>query len=112
MNLELTNTIRLKQITYSELESKPPAYDNITEIVTKARGLAWRESEKLKDTDKVVDFKFAPVESEIHGKMYHLVKIPKYLMDNSLNSKMSRDEFNQWHWKKSIYERTLIQDLS
>lgn len=105
----MENTITLsedqiKKITYQDLDSGK--FNNVREIVIEAKNLAYRDYQKIKDAKEYSKFLF-----NYEGTYPSFVNMPNYLL-SEVNKEMSTQDFNEWERTKSIYESTLIRDLS
>lgn len=97
--------MNIKELTYSEAKN----LDNTTELVIKAKNLAFDDSESFSDLDLFrLNFNYFRVNNEWNHSFAILPK--KYFDEVSVD--WSSQDFNRWIDTKSIYESNLISNLS
>ncbi len=100
--------IAIEKLTYKNVEQFYQG-EEITKYVIAARGLAWDTFQSANPNDYfVLDFNYF----EVNGNTYNHFVILDKKFESEVSSEWSSAEFNKWESEQSIYDVTVIRDLS
>jgi len=98
----------IKKITYENVKQFYQG-DEIAKQVMAARGLAWDTLQSADPKDYfVLNFNYF----EVNGKTYNHFVILDKKFESEVSSEWSSAEFNAWEMEQSIYDISIIRDLS